>query len=191
MQLNRGRAMRSSTCPGRVAPPVSAEHESCLKRRKKPGSASARVGAALRMAATWLRRGLSIGVGRVLPAHRATRRPRRRRLCDRAQAHPVPLLPGSSAGASRMSTKGQPSTNSAITKGRVRRLSSTAKQLGYTLVTDGLPADRPDAACTPTCCTNCFSVAKRDRSAPYSLRTTLTVSGPSASIVVRSTPLMR
>jgi len=102
-----------------------------IKRRKKPGSASARVGAALRMAATSLRRSRS-----ALGAYY-------RRIAQRA-GRDVAVFATARKLAQyiyRLLRWGQPYVDAGAAvyeqryhDARVRRLSSTAKQLGYTLV---------------------------------------------------------
>ena len=62
---------------------------------------------------------------------------------------------------------------------------------GFLRVATGLPPLVGLCGARPTWATNCFSVAKPVKFGPYSLSTTLTVSTPSASIVVRSTLLRR
>src|SRR6516225_9757502 len=66
-----------------LAPQKPTSGGKVLTRKKKPNSASARVGAALRMAATSLRHSQN-GVGRLLSPGRAAPRRRRGRVCDRS-----------------------------------------------------------------------------------------------------------
>ena len=102
-----------------------------IKRRKKPGSASARVGAALRMAATSRRqRRSALGAYSRRIAHRAGR--------DVAVFATAPKLAPS---IYRLLRWGHPDVDVGAAayeqryhEARVRRLSATAQQLGYTLL---------------------------------------------------------